>query len=277
MRPEVITILKSLDHKSQSAVTMEKKVLELLSEQQDLHLFIENLQRDIESTKDSHDDRVPFYQFYLAVVLLKQNSIEEAKDALSAAVHGFLILGWAQNQAMGEWLFSTIHYEKEDYDRAQRACERAIDILRSLIKQYDTESKYEHAKELSIYLMQLEIFQDGIITVADSSKSLLRDYKTKLENDIEYLKRQKKRVRPTVIAKVIYISKILTPAHSVYPKVPDPQSAREEKLYKELINKVGFFEIIAKLEAMEREFSPTATREEVLDRINSEWDKDVNQ
>jgi len=276
MRPEVITILKALDHKAQFAVTMEKKILELLSEQQDVRLFIENLQSDIEQTKDTHDDRVPLYQFYLAVVLLKQNSIEAAKDALSAAVHGFLILGWMQNQALGEWLFSTIHFEKEDYDRAQRACERAIDIFRLLIKQYDTESKYEHAKELSTYLLQLEIFQDGIMMVADSSKSLLRDYKMKLENDIEYLKRHKKRVRPTIVAKVIYISKILTPAHSVYPKVPEPHTARERELYNELLRKVGFFEIITKLESMAREFYPTTTREELLDRINAEWDMDVN-
>ena len=99
MRPEVITILKALINKNQSAIAMEKKVLEVLSEQQDLRLFIENLQREIDNTKDSYDDRIPFYQFYLAVVMLKKNSIEEAKDALSIAVHGFLILGWAQNQA----------------------------------------------------------------------------------------------------------------------------------------------------------------------------------
>jgi len=277
MRPEVIITLKALDNKNQSAISMEKKTLEMLTEQQDLQPFIDDLKAEIQATKDSLDNRVPFYNFYLAVTLLKQNDIEEAKDALSNAMHGFRILGWTLNEAIGEWFFSTIHFENEDYERAQRACDSAITILRSLIKQYGDESKYEDAQELSTYLLQLEIFQDAITTAVNSSKSLLRDYKKKLENKIEYLKRHKKRIPPTLVATSFYVYKILMPSHSVYRRVPDPQTDRERKIYEELLNKVGFFEIIEQLVALEREFTPTTTREELLDRVNNEWDEDVKQ
>jgi len=275
MRPEVITILKALANKNQSAIAMEKKTLEMLVGHQHLLPYIEELKTEIQRTKDSYDDRVPFYNFYLAVTLLKQNSIKEAKDILSDAILGFRILGWTLNEAIGEWFFSTIHYENEDYDRAQRACSIAIASLQSLIKQYDDESKYEDANKLLAYLIQLEILQDSIIAAGDASKSLLREYKLKLENEIEYRKRCRERVRPTIVAKDFYIYKILMPAHSVYSRVPDPKTEREKRIYNELINKVGFFEIIEKLEAFEREFSPTVTREELLDRINTEWERDV--
>lgn len=276
MRPEVITTLQALDNKNQSAIAMEKKTLELLAEQQELQPFIDELLEEIQQTKDSHDDRVPFYNFYLAVILLKQNNIEEAKDVLSDAMLGFRILGWTFNEAIGEWLFSTIHFEDEDYERSQRACNSAITKLRSLIKQHNEESKYESAKELSTYLLQLNIFQETIKTAIDSVGVLKREH-TKLKKDIEYSTRQNKIIRPTLIARNFYLTKILTPAHYIYPAPPEPKTERENSIYTELLNKVGFSAIIEQLEALERRFSPTATREELLERINNEWDEDVKQ
>lgn len=275
MRPEVITILKALVNKNQSAMAIEKKTLELLAEHETLLSFIEDLKNEIQKTKDSYDDRVPFINFYLAVILLKQNNVEEAKDCLSNAIHGFRILGWTLNEALSEWFFSTIHFENEDYDRARRACGAAITTLRELIKQDNDESRYEDAKKLSAYLIQLEILQDDIIATADSPKSLLQDLKTKLENQMEYLKRRKERIQPTMVAQVVYLSKIIRPAHSVYPRVPDPKTEHEKKVYEELLKKVGFFEIITQLEDLEQKFFPHATREELLDRINEEWDRDA--
>lgn len=277
MRPEVITTLQALDNKNQSAIAMEKKTLDMLAEQQELQPFIDELIEEIKQTKDSQDDRVPFYNFYLAVILLKHNNIEEAKDVLSDAMLGFRILGWTFNEAIGEWLFSTIHFENEDYERAQRACDSAITKLHSLIKQYGDESRYESAKELSIYKLQLEIFQDAITTAMNSSKSLPEDYINKLEIKIEYLKRHKKRIPLTLIAKSFYAYKIKIPSHSVYSKVPDPKTERERKLYDEILRKVGFFEIIERFVALKQESSPHATREELLERINNEWDEDVKQ
>jgi tetratricopeptide (TPR) repeat protein len=277
MRPEVITILKALAQKSQSAIAMEKKTLGRLAERQDLLPFIDDLKTEIQKTKDTHDDRIPFYSFYLAVILLKQNLVEEAKDALSDAIHGFRILGWGQNEAMGEWLFSIIHYENEDHDRAQRACEHAIEILRSLIKQYGTESKYEHAKELSAYLTQLELFQDSIMAAAYSSKSFLGDYKNKLENKREYLKRHKKRIPYTLVAAIFYLYKMITPSHSAYRTVPTPATDREKEVYDTILKKVVFFEVIEQLVELEKESTPTASREELLERINLEWDEEISQ
>lgn len=277
MRPEVIITLSALNNKNISSIAMEKKTLEMLGEQQDLQPFIDTLRDEIRATKDTHDEVVPFYNFYLAVTLLKHKDIEEAKDVLSNAMHDFRILGWTLNEAIGEWLFSTIHFENEDYQRAQRACDSAIAILRSLVEQCEKEGKYENARELSIYLLQLDIFQDAIAIAVNSSKSLLSDYKKKVENEIEYLKRHKKRISPTLIAKSFYAYKILRPSHSLYIKVSDPKTERERKIYEELLAKVGFFEIIEQLVALKQETSPTATREEFLERINNEWDEDVKQ
>ncbi len=276
MRPEVITTLQALDNKNQSAITMEKKTLEMLAEQQELQPFIDELVEEIKQTKDSHDDRVPFYNFYLAVILLKHNNIEEAKDVLADAMLGFRIMGWTFNEAIGEWLFSTIHFEDEDYERAQRACNSAITKLRSLIKQHNDESKYESAKELSTYLLQLNIFQDIITTAIDSFGVLKREL-TKFKKDIEYSTRQNKIIRPTLIAQIFYLTKILMPAHYIYPAPPEPKTEREKSIYAELLNKVGFSAIIEQLEALGKRFSPTATREELLERINNEWDEDVKQ
>jgi flagellar biosynthesis chaperone FliJ len=276
MRPEVITALQALDNKNSSAIAMEKKTLETLVEQQDLQPFINELSKEIRQTKDAHDDRVPFYNFCLAITLLKHNNIEEAKDVLADAMLGFRILGWTFNEAIGEWLFSTIHFEDEDYERAQRACDSAITKLRSLIKQYNEESKYESAKELSTYLLQLNIFQDTITTAMDSFGVLKREH-TKLKKDIEYSTRQNKIIRPTVVAKNFYLTKILTPAHYIYPPPPESKTEREESIYTELLNKVGFSAIIEQLESLEKRFAPTATREELLDRINKAWDEDIKR
>lgn len=276
MRPEVITMLQALDNKNQSAITMEKKTLEMLAEQQELQPFIDELIEEIKQTKDSHDDRVPFYNFYLAVILLKHNNIEEAKDVLADAMLGFRITGWTFNEAIGEWLFSTIHFEDEDYERAQRACNSAITKLRSLIKQHKEESKYESAKEFSTYLLQLNIFQDTITTAIDSFGVLKREL-TKLKKDIEYSTRLNKIIRPTLIAQNFYLTRILAPAHYIYPAPPEPKTEREKSIYAELLNKVGFSAIIEQLEALEKRFSPIATREELLDRINKAWDEDIKQ
>ena len=141
MRPEVITILKALVNKDQSAIAMEKKTLDMLIGRQNLIPFTEYLENEIKKTKDSRDDRVPFLNFYLAVIQLKQNHIAKAKDALSDALIGFQILGWTLNEALSEWLFTTIHFENEDYDRAQRACSAAITTLRELIRTFAWSEK----------------------------------------------------------------------------------------------------------------------------------------
>ena len=275
MRPEVITILRALVNKNPSISMIEKKMLNLLVEQQELYAFIDELKTEIQKKKDYHNNLVPFYDFYLAILLLKQNDIEEAKDVLADAVHGFLILHWDQNKAMGEWLFSTIHFENEDYDRAQRACKDAIRILRALMKQYNDNSKYENAKEIAAYLAQLEIFQESIIRAVDSPKSLLRHHKEKLENELEYLKRHKKDIPPTLVAAISYISRIITPAHIVYRKVPHPKTQREQEIYANLLAKVTFFEVIEKLVAIREENGPEFSREEILEKIDQEWDLEV--
>lgn len=277
MRPEVITILKALTNKNQSAIAMEKKTLGRLAERQDLLPFISYLKTEIEKTKDTHDDLIPFYNFYLAVILLKQNLAEDAKDALSDAIHGFHILGWSQNEAMGEWLFSAIHYDNEDYDRAERACEHAIEIIQSLIRQYNAESKYEHTKELSVYLIQLVVFQDSIIAATYSSKSFLRDYKNKLENKREYLKRNNKRIPYTLMAAIFYLYKMIIRSHSAYRTVPTPITAREKEVYDILLQKVVFFEVIEQLVELEKESTPTVSREELLERINLTWDQEISR
>jgi Fe-S-cluster formation regulator IscX/YfhJ len=74
-----------------------------------------------------------------------------------------------------------------------------------------------------------------------------------------------------------YVFKTLTPSHSVYNNVPPPETDREKKIYEDLIKKIGFFEVIEQLVVLESDFDPTASREELLEKINQAWNRDIGE
>ena len=82
---------------------------------------------------------------------------------------------------------------------------------------------------------------------------------------------------PTLFAAVFYIYRILTPSHSIYYDVPTPVTEREKQIYAELMKKIGFYEVIEQLIELEKRFNPEANREELLAKVNLDWELDIRQ
>lgn len=304
MRTEIKYILEALEIKSPSASTYRSQLIEVLDDPLALDSFADELKLETQSTKDFPDDRIPFYDLFLAVAW-HENSAGTAKESLSKAVHDFRIRDFALDEALGEWLFSIFHFESQKYDRALRACETSIDILQQLIRRYEEESKYRKAGELSEHLSELEKFLELITTPSPSisadsntmnstpdnspsaaSPIILEDFsiKSKLQyfyDDLkkirEQFKERNERIPVTLVAAIFYLYKTITPSHSVYRKVIPPKTRIEKVVYDELLNKVGFYEVVEQLVELERDFEPDIIREELLIKINSEWDNEVKQ
>jgi hypothetical protein len=291
MREEIKYILTALDVKSPSAYTFKAKLLEVIDDPLALIFFADKLKQETQSTKkDFPDDRLAFYDFYLAVAW-QANDTKIAKEQLSNAVHAFRIRDFALNEALGEWLFSIFHFENQKYDRAQRACETAINILQQLITRCEDESKYQKAGELKKHLAELMKFQSLLETPpvsedpkaennsqnGDSVKSKLQAFHNQLQKIYDSLREENKRIPPTLVAAIFYVYKTIAASHSVYSKVPPPETDREKEIYEELLEKVRFFEVVEQLVALEQEFTPMASREEMLKKINQEWDREINR
>jgi len=293
MRNEIKYILEVLEVKNPSAASYRIKLLEVLYDPPALISFADKLKQEAQSTKDIPDDRVPYYEFYLAIAWW-ENNVEAAKDVLSNTVRDFHIRDLSLNEALSEWLFSIFHFEYQKYERAERACETAISILEQLITRCEEESKYEKARELKRHLSRLIRFQeivqkrtpaensspsDESVTTKDemSIKSKLQLYHDELNNLYEQLKEQSIRIPYMLVASKFYIYKLLVPSHSVYSKVPPPETSKEKEIYDNLIKKVRFFEVIEQLIELERELTPTASREDLLERVNLTWDQEINQ
>jgi hypothetical protein len=293
MRNEIKYILEVLEVKNPSAASYRTKLLEVINDPPALITFADKLKQESQSTKDIPDDRVPFYEFYLAIAWW-ENNVEAAKDALSNTVHDFRIRDLALNEALGEWLFSVFHFEDQKYDRADRACETAIDILQQLIVRCEEESKYEKARELKKHLAQLMRFQETIqkrtpspenSDISDklsvprdriSITSKLQYFHEELNELYEQLREKNARIPYTLVASRFYIYKLLAPSHSAYRTIPSPETSKEKEIYDDLIIKIGFFEVIEQLVELEQTLDPTASRETLLEKINFTWDNEVN-
>ncbi len=59
------------------------------------------------------------------------------------------------------------------------------------------------------------------------------------------------------------------------PPAPAPATQREKELYEVLLRKIGFFEVVEQLLMLEFERSPNLSREEALEKSNSDWDLDI--
>jgi tetratricopeptide (TPR) repeat protein len=302
MRQFIAIILQGLTDKDPSDSAVAEKAMNLLDGQQNPVVFVEDLRREIQRIKDFRGDREPFYHLYLSVAHFLQRNHNLAKNSLSAAIQGFRIQGFSLNEALGEWLFGIIHFEKGDFERAQRAWESATAIFQKLISQCEEESKYRKAKDYTWFLAQLESCHDlarASLTLEGNSgndssvpdlssarfhyerldldRSLLEKYHSDLGRKAEYLKRHKMRIPPTLVATRFYLYKTLTPSHSVYSPVPVSLTDGERKAYEELLGKVGAFEVVEQLVELEREFEPDASRESLLEKINKDWDEDVKK
>lgn len=304
MKEDIKYILGALEIKSSSVDSFREVLIKALDDPLDLIDFAYHLKKEINLTIDIPEDRVPFYDLFLAIAQQK-NNLGAAKEALSKALHDFQIRDLALNEALGEWAFSIFHFESKKYERAERACETAIDIMQNLIPRYEEDRKYEKTKEIKKHLSRLISFQKtikvqpipenaeddtqkpgssasnhpplGPLAIPISLKARLQAIRDELQQRYDDLKERKQKIPPTLVAILFYLYRTITPAHSVYRTVPTPKTRREQEIYEALHAKVGFFEVIEQLVELEHEFEPTASREEILEKINLTWDQEVSQ
>ena len=102
---------------------------------------------------------------------------------------------------------------------------------------------------------------------------LITGYWEQLNEAIENRVRAGEPVPPTMVA--AYFKLQLTFSHIAYPNIPAPSSAREKKLYEELLKRVNIYQAIEKLIDLERRFAPNVNRTDLLERIIKAWDADV--
>ena len=108
----------------------------------------------------------------------------------------------------------------------------------------------------------------------DAIQALLSDYLGLFNDNFYLLKNNKKHIPPTLVAAIHYMRRNF--GHYIsYPRPPSPHTPREDELYEELLKKIGFFEVIEQLINLEREYEPEASREKLLEKIDRDWDLDI--
>jgi hypothetical protein len=123
----------------------------------------------------------------------------------------------------------------------------------------------------------LGVYPDGISGIPDRNvafKDLLLEYQRQLKDNFESLRTNKKPFPPTLAAAIFFINRRFGHIVSLTPP-PPPATQRERELYEQLRKKIGFFEVVEQLIRFEREINPNASREEVLEKINRDWDLDI--
>jgi len=182
MREDIKNILKGLTDKDPSDSIAEEKTIKFVDGLENSYTLIDELRIEIQRIKDFRGDREPFYNLYLSVAYLIQKDFKSAKEVLGNAVQDFQIQGFSINEALGEWLFGIIHFESGNNERAQRACENAVKIMKQLIKQCEEEGKYEKAKVYKKHLKQMERFQKNIRNHSKRNLLLLLGASQQTEN-----------------------------------------------------------------------------------------------
>jgi hypothetical protein len=142
----------------------------------------------------------------------------------------------------------------------------------------------EHKKLSMIQSVPLTRYHESIthnIQREDVITGLLQDYQSQLVDSFEFQHKNRKRMRPVLAAAFIYLlyEFIWRPSHGPAQRKP-AASQREVDLYDQLIIKIGVgipivYKIIESLIDLQRELNPDASREELLEIIIREWDKDT--
>ena len=128
-----------------------------------------------------------------------------------------------------------------------------------------------------IQSVPLGAYQDGINGMEDKKaaiRSLCLEYRRQINESYELLCTKKKPIPPTLVAAIFFIDRIfwrIVPP----PPPPPPVTPEEDRLYKGLLRKIGSWEVVERLVALELEFTPDATREELYKKINNDWDRDI--
>lgn len=143
------------------------------------------------------------------------------------------------------------------------------------LKELELNAQAEGVQQ-SILQTPINIYRDTQnpgININRARINLITAYWQQLNDAIENHERTGEVIPPTL---VVACSKLLLKfSHPVYPNIPAPSSAREKKLYGELLKRVKIHQAIEKLVDLERRFAPDASRADLLARIINAWDADV--
>ena len=220
-----------------------------------------------------------------------QNSDRARKD-IEKAADKFRVFNSEWNESLAHCYHGLLHYRAGDLDPCHKKLTFAAQILMRLERNVAGTKYYEKLQkiksQIDIVTEQIKRAEkrytnpDGIEENAYQNEMaihrlIIHKLRKRLSQHYSTLRGNQKRIPPTLVATLFYLYKNLAPSHSVYSEVPKPATDREKMLYEELLNKIGFFEVIEQLIAMEQEFNLAASREELLEIINREWDKDVKQ
>ena len=155
MNSKINILFEVLEEKSPSIQLLEDRIKSAIISSEDLSDFIHEINTEMYQTKDLHNNRMPFYWFYLAIIHYMRNERSKSKEALSNSITEFRTQGLNLNQAIGELLFGIIHYKSSKIERAQRACRAASEILESIIKNCELERSYQRAEIYKKYLRKI--------------------------------------------------------------------------------------------------------------------------
>jgi hypothetical protein len=143
------------------------------------------------------------------------------------------------------------------------------------------ESTKKNAKIQKIISMiqtiPLEVFENGINIIDDIDKAvgaLLKEYRKQMNENYEQRLTKKRKTPPTLVAALFFIERMFW-RNVPPPAPPSPETPDEDRLHRELLKKIGSWEVIERLVAIELVFTPLAIREELYRKINDDWDRDI--
>ena len=232
---------------------------------------------------------------YVEMEFLGNQNSDRARMDIEKAAEKFSLYNneWNEwNESLAHCYHSLLLYRDGKFDLCHNKLTTAKQILIRLERDLTGTNHYEKLLKIKLQIdtvtEKIKRTEAGSRKVdstgknADQQKrahhrSILQKHREQLQAHFDYLNKDKKRIPPTLVASLFYLYKKLNPSHSVYSEVPKPATDREKILYEELLDKIGFFEVIEQLIEMEKEFHPISSREELLEIINQEWDKDIKQ
>lgn len=180
---------------------------------------------------------------------------------------------------VGTWkpFLDTVHEEHIDAWRAawraareiltQGSREEIMNLRREAVQQRILSLIQE--VPLAEYYAALEKHPDQ----ENAMKAILLAFRKILKDQFELLRKNKDLTKPGLLAAIFHIDSLVS--HRIYPPPPASETKAEEQLYKRLLDKINDPDVIEKLIHFELETNLEATREELLEKIINEWDRDI--
>ena len=230
---------------------------------------------------------------YVEMELSGSQNLGRTKKDIEKAADKFRMYNSEWNESLAHFYHGLLHYRGlGDLDLCHKELTTATQILMRLERDLSGTKHYEKLLQIKSQLNKVaeqikrvdargrnpgSPGEDTAQRDRAIHRSILQKHREQLTQHYNYLQDNQQKIPPTLVASLFYLYKTLAPSHSVYSQTPEPATGKEKTIYEELLKKIGFFEVIEQLVALEQAFNPMATREELLEIINLEWDKDIKE